>query len=402
MRALDRLRLASTALRSHRLRSVLTLSGIAIGVAAVLIMTSLGESARQYVLGQFASLGADLLVVLPGKTETTGAIPGSIGTTHDVTLDDARAVARRLPGVRAAVPVAMGNDLVRYGGRSRQSMVLGTTAAMQEVFEIDLRSGSFLPDEGIEHGAPVCVLGADLAESLFGSASAVGAPIRIGDQRLKVIGVSEQRGTTLGFDLDEIVLVPAATAMRMFDRTSLFRLMIKLWHAEDVPAAQEELRAIFLDRHGEESVTILTPDTVAAALTAILAVLTTALAGIAAISLIVAGVGVMNVMLVAVAERRAEVGLMAALGARARDVLSLFLIEAVVLTGCGGVLGVLAGAAVVWTLQQWVGEAWPVVLPWWSAAAGMATAMVTGAVFGVLPAWRASRLDPVEALARRR
>lgn len=394
------LALAAGAFRGHRRRTVLTLVGVSIGVAAVLVLTAVGEGARRYVTGQFSALGSNLLTVLPGKVETTGAIPGIGGVPNDLTIADAEALARGLPAARHVVPVVVGNDTVAHRERSRQAIVMGTTAEMMPVRGFEIAHGEFLPEGPWDRGSAVVVLGRTLAAELFPGERAVGRVVRIGSWRTRVIGVLHARGVHLGVDLDEAAFVPVATGMRMFDRSSLFRLLIEGRSGADLPALERRARAILVERHGEEDVTLLTQDAVVGSLSAILDVLTAVLAGIAAISLSVAGIGVMNVMLVSVSERRAEIGLLKALGAAPRQILALFVAEAVLLSAMGGALGLGAGLGLV-RLAVGLWPEFPAAAPGWAVGAALGVSLAVGVLFGVLPARRAMRLDPVAALAGR-
>jgi putative ABC transport system permease protein len=244
------------------------------------------------------------------------------------------------------------------------------------------------------------VLGTTVARELFPAVDPVGRIVRVGGARMRVIGVIEPRGTQLGLDMNEVVVVPVATAMRLFDRRSLFRIMIQVRSHADLPAARTHVLALLTERHGEEDVTTLTQDAVVAAFSAILRALTLALAAIAAISLSVAGIGIMNVMLVSVAERTPEVGLLKAVGVGRGQILGVFLTEAALLSSAGGVLGLLVGWFGVRILVG-IYPALPAAPPRWAVVASLAVSVAVGVLFGLLPARRATRLDPVAALARR-
>ena len=401
MRALDVLRLAGGALRGHGRRTALSLTGMTVGVAAVLVLTAVGEGARTYVTDQFTAIGSDLLGVVPGRTETTGTIPGLVGgTPHDLTLDDAEAIGRALPDALYVAPMAIGNDTLSHGDRSRQSIVVGSTPDYLAIRKLSVRSGRFLPEGPWDRGSPVVVLGTKLASELFPGVNPLGERVRLGDWRLRVIGVLAPHGTQLGVNLDEAAFTPVATAMQMFDRSSLFRVAAGMRPGSDLAAAERRVLDVIAARHGELDVTVVTQDAVLGALGRIMLALTLALAGIGAISLGVAGVGIMNVMLVSVAERTSEVGLLKALGAAPRQVLALFVTEAALLSAAGGAAGVLLGGALV-RLAGALWPALPVHVPPWAVAAALLVALVVGVVFGVLPARRAMRLQPVEALAGR-
>lgn len=397
----DLLRFSGGALRGHRLRTALSLLGVAIGVASVLVLTGLGEGARLYVTGEFSSLGTNLIIIIPGRTETTGAAPIMGGVPHDLTLDDAEALRREVPQLRRVAPLSLGTARARYGERSREVNVIGATAELKEVRQLRLRTGRFLPPGDPERGQRVCVIGVKLMRELFPGKSPLGEMIRLGDYRFQVIGVLAPRGVSIGFDIDEMVYIPVANGLRMFNRPGLFRILAQVNSHEEIDTAIRKAVAVLRERHdGEEDVTILTQDAVMDTFGQILTALTAALAGIAAISLSVAGVGIMNVMLVSVSERAGEIGLLKALGAGRGQILLTFLVEASILSLAGG----LAGLAVGFTAAQVfvaLYPSFPVHPPFWAAMAALSVSLVVGVVFGALPARRASRLDPVAALARR-
>jgi putative ABC transport system permease protein len=400
MRVPDVLRLAWGALMRSRRRTGLSLSGVAVGTAAVLVLTALGEGARIYVREQFNLLGSLSVIVVPGRAETQGALPGAARAANDLTLDDAAAVLNEVPGVLRLAPMAVGNETVSYRERSRQVVVFGSTPRMLEIRDLALAEGEFLPEMPWDRGAPVAVIGASVARELFPGVSPLGAALRIGDWRMRVIGVLEPKGTHMGLDMDEVVFAPVASVMQMFDQSSLFRIALDV-NAQSTPAdVGRRVTELLTERHGEEDVTVLTQDAVMGALNAILGVLTLALTGIAAISLSVAGIGIMNVMLVSVSERTGEIGLLKAIGARPRQILSLFLVEAALLSSAGGVVGVLLGTAAV-KLARIAYPAFPAQSPVWAVVAAVLVACLVGVVFGVWPARGAVRLDPVVALTRR-
>jgi putative ABC transport system permease protein len=397
MRARDLIGFALGSLRGHGLRTSLTVVGVAIGVAAVVMLTSLGEGARRYVVGEFASLGSNLVIVLPGKTETVGQAPMVSAGTSDLTLEDAREVERRIMAIRRVAPVCVGTARAVHGSRGRETTVIGTTRPMLEVRSLRLQSGRYLP-EGVTD-APICVLGAVLARELFAGDNPLGELIRVGGTRLRVIGVMEPRGTSVGLDLDEVIHLPVDTAMRMFDQSSLFRLLCEVRSPDEIEQAQQQILALLEERHGTQDVTAITQDAVLSTFDRVLGALTVALGLIAAISLAVAGIGIMNVMLVDVSERTHEIGLLKALGVTERQLLSAFLLEAAIISAIGGVFGLLFGMGAGQIVQIAV-PALPVRPPLWAVVAAIAVSSSVGMLFGFLPARRAMRLDPVDALTR--
>ena len=395
----DLIAFATGGLRGHRLRTLLSIAGVAVGIAAVIALTALGEGARRYVVQEFMSLGSNLLIVIPGKVETSGMLPMG-GTTHDLTIDDFRELSRRIPGVVRAAPLASGNETVRFGNRGRSVAVLGTTAEMQEVRRFEVASGRFLSPGDPDAGGAEVVLGVKVVKELFGNENPLGQVVRIGQWRFRVVGVLAPRGRSLGFDFDDVVQIPVKTAMRLFNRSSLFRILLEMRSADDLVAGKQAVIGLMRDRHRAEDVTVITQDAVVSTFSSILGVLTLALVAIASVSLTVAGVGIMNVMLVAVAERRREIGLLKALGASTRQILGVFVAEAVVLSTLGGIAGLVAGWAVVRGFVR-IYPTFPAQAPPWAVAAALVVAVGVGVIFGTLPARRAARLDPVQALVGR-
>jgi len=394
----DVLRFAGSALLAHRRRSGLSLIGVVIGVVSVVSLTAVGEGALRYVTGQFATLGSRLVIVVPGKSETTGGMPHGVGgIPNDLTMQDALAIEHRVRAVRAAVPITLNAGSIRYGTRSRQVPVIGVTSEFERLQRLEIATGQFLPPGDIDRGGPLVVLGHTVARELFDLANPLGESVRIGGWRMRVIGVLAERGTQIGLKIDESVFIPAATGMRMANLSSLSRIMLDLHPRTSPERAIEEVTALLAERHGEEDFTAISQEAVLESLSSILRMLTLGVAGIAAVSLAVAGIGIMNVMLVAVSERTDEVGLLKAVGATRRQILSVFLVEATLLSSLGGLVGLGLGLALV-RLGVAIYPTLPAAAPLWVIASVMGLCVTTGVVFGVLPAWRAAALDPVEAL----
>jgi putative ABC transport system permease protein len=400
---LDNGRLALQALERYPLRTAMLLLAIAIGVAAVVTLTAVGEGARRYVTGQFAALGTHLLIVLPGRAETTGTgIQGMLvgETARELTLDDTIAISRS-PRISRVTPVVPGAGTASWRSRERDITVLGTSAPMLEIQHWVMQVGRFLPPGDLDIAQPVCVLGAVVAEELFAGTTAVGEWLRIGDSRCRVIGVLAKQGLAGGFNVDETVMLPVANAQQLFNTSSVFRILAEARSSESVRPAKRDILAIIKQRHaGEEDVTVVTQDAVVSTFDSIFGMITAGLAGIAAISLVVAGVLIMNVMLVAVSQRTAEVGLLKAIGARKSQITALFLTEAACLSLLGAALGLVVGTGGTWALKL----AFPVLdfaAPLWASLSAIAVAVASGLVFGILPARRAAALDPVSALMQR-
>jgi putative ABC transport system permease protein len=399
LRWTDLLRFSVGSLRGHRLRTGLSFLGVAIGVAAVVILTALGEGARRYVVEQFAGLGTNLLIVLPGKTETTGTF-GIGGVPNDLTLEDALAIEREVREAVRVAPMTMGTEELAFGERSRRLAVLGTTSSFLPIRRLAIGSGRFLPEGEMFRGSPVTVLGSRAASELFGGRDPLGSIVRVGGWRMRVIGVLAPQGTNLGIDFDDVAVIPVQTGMKMLNRSSLFRILVEVRSGADLEEARASALDLLIRRHEEEDVTILTRDAVVTTLSAILDTLTLVVGAIAAISLSVAGIGIMNVMLVSVSERTREIGLLKAIGVSRPQILAAFLLEATFLSGFGGLIGLGLGWLAV-RLLVGVYPALPASPPPWAIGAALGVSIAVGLVFGLWPARRATRLDPVAALSHR-
>jgi putative ABC transport system permease protein len=397
MIAMDLIQFAGGAVWAHRLRSILSLIGIAIGVGAVILLTAIGEGTRYFVLSQFTQFGTNILAINPGKTKTLG-IPGILGgTTHKLTLEDADALSR-IPGVEAVVPMVMGMGRVEAEGRGRSVNVFGVTADMPAVWRFTIGQGEFLPPGDWNRSTAVTVLGPKMKRELFGDQNPLGEIIRIAGYRFRVIGVMEPKGQILGFDLDDAVYVPVANAMRMFNLDELMEIDVAYQSAQMVDRVLEAVRHILIDRHhGTEDFSIITQAAMLETLDEIMRIVTMAAAGIGGISLIVGALGILTVMWISVGERVSEIGLLRAMGARPRQIFLIFIAESVMLAVLGGALGVCLGMLGVIMLTL-VLPGLPVFVDEYYLVVGLLVAMGTGLLSGVAPARRAIRIDPVEAL----
>lgn len=401
MRGVDLLRFARDAAAGNPLRTALMVLAMAIGVAAVVVLTALGDGARRYVTNEFSSVGTNLVIVLPGRSQTGGFNPGNAitNTVRDLTIGDARALLRAA-AVRRVAPLAVGTSEISAAGKLREIVLVGTTAQFLDIRHLGLAQGRFLPDADWQRGSADAVIGATVRSEMFGSAPALGQLVRIGDRRCRIVGVLAASGQGLGMNTDELVIVPVALAQAMFNSNTLFRILVEANSRAAIAAAKAQVEDIIKTRHeGEQDVTVITQDAILATFDRLLGALTLGVSGIAAISLAVAGILVMNVMLVAVTQRTGEIGLLKAIGATDATVRAIFLVEAIILSLLGAAVGYLlgqGGAALIRHLYP----TFPAFPPQWAVLAGLATAIVTGVLFGVMPARRAARLDPVLALAR--
>jgi putative ABC transport system permease protein len=401
MRLVDVAQFASGSLRGSPTRTLLMMLAMSIGVAAVVVLTALGEGARRYVIDQFSSLGTNLVIVLPGRTETAGVGPGLMSgqTPRDITLDDAEALLRS-PVIRRIAPLTVGSASVSRGALNREVVVAGSSSDFLTIRHMSMAVGRFLPAGDIHDSSSVCVLGNAIKRELFGNDQAVGQWVRLGDRRFRVIGVLASQGETMGLRTDDLVIVPVAAAHQLFNTSGLFRVLIEAKSRDAIEAAVREAEEIMVQRHsGERDITVITQDALLQTFDRILTALTMAVGGIAAISLAVAGVLIMNVMLIAVAQRTREIGLLKALGSPPAQIRRLFFAEASLLSGIGSVAGLVLGYTGSFVIGQ-IYPVLPVAPPWWAVLAAIATALGTGILFSVWPARRAARLDPVLALAR--
>ncbi|MDO9311805.1 MAG: ABC transporter permease [Nitrosomonas sp.] len=385
---------------SYRVRSMLIILAMALGVAAVVVLTALGDGARNYVINQFSSIGTNLLVVLPGRAETSGSFLGAVlgQTPRDLTLKDAQLLGR-LPQIRRYAPLNVGAAELSAANRLREVTVLGSTANLIPIRHMKLAQGSFLA-HGTERSAQI-VLGAKIANEFFPRSQAIGQRVRLGDNRFLVSGVLASQGESMGFNTDEIVIIPIDYAQALFNTTSLFRILIEAKSHSEIESAKQAILATMRQSHdGEDDTTVITQDAILATFDRVLQALTLAVAGIAAISLIVAGILVMNVMLVSVNQRTAEIGLLKAIGATSADIRRLFFAEAVWLSLAGAILGFLLGQFGSLMLRL-VYPQLPAWAPAWASIAGILVALITGILASLLPASQAARLDAVKALGKK-
>jgi putative ABC transport system permease protein len=397
MQLTDSASFALEAISSHRQRSFLTLLGIAVGIAAVILLTSIGEGVHRFVLSEFTQFGTNVIGVSPGKVKTGGQPPSGIPTTSRLlTLEDADAL-RKLPNVTGATPTVWGNSEVHGNGRVRRTTIYGVDADFPKVFSSTVNIGSFLPREGTGSARAQVVLGSKLRHELFGAKNPLGARVRIGGLSFRVIGVMAPKGQFLGIDLDDTAYIPAERALELYNRDGLMEIHVTYNEGVSSASVAAAVRDRLILRHGHEDFTITTQEDMLATLSNILDILTMAVGALGGISLLVGGVGIVTIMTIAVTERTNEIGLLMALGAYRRTILYLFLGESIMLAALGGMLGLLLGIGLAQLIQLAV-PALPVHTPLSFAAGALLLSAGIGLVAGVLPARRAARLDPIEAL----
>lgn len=391
---------ALNVLRRYRFRTAMMLLAMTLAVGSVVAFTALGEGARGFVQNEFSSLGTELLVVLPGRKQTTGGAPPVMGTAaRDVTLGDIKVLRERLRGARFVVPLMAGKIEVSANSHARDAMIVGSTAEYFTVRELKVSPGNILPAIDDNVAEPVCVIGSKVRQELFGNQQAIGEWVKMGGRRFRVIGVLSGKSDASGFDLSDGVLVPVASTQILFNRQGIFRTLIKPREHYPLDKLQTEVLDAFRELHqGEDDVTVVKPDSMLKTFDKIFNALTVGVGAIAGISLLVAGVLVMNLTWISVSQRTKEIGLLKALGASDHHVRRLFLLESVLLSTAGAICGVFAGEALVL-----IGRAlWPTVpfaAPLWAVVTSVVIALLSGLVFAWLPATRAAQMQPVEALA---
>ena len=398
----DLLLMATRAMFRYRLRAAMMLLATSIGIVSVMLLTALGEAGRLFVTGEFRVLGTELIIVQPGNPGTSGSNPfGFMGETpRDLTFRDVE-VVRRVPGVVRAAPIMLGQLPVSYGGRERETLVVGANHDYAKIRKLEMKAGAFFPRMDMDRISPVCVAGEEIVSELHRSAPALGTWLRLGESRCRIVGIISDSGQSIGINTGEIVVAPVGFMATVYNTEALTNIMVEARSREVVPAVIDRMTERLIESHyGMHDFVTVTQDAVLSVFDGIFNAITAALGGIAGISLIVAGILIMNVMLVAVSQRTSEIGLYMAVGAARRQIMRLFVSEAAILAAMGSLCGLIIGYLIIWGAQQ----AFPTLEirpPWWAVAAALVTAMGSGLIFGALPARKAARMDPVQALRGR-
>ena len=392
----DLIHLTTSSVLAYRMRSFLTGLGIAIGITAVILLTSIGEGLHRFVLSEFNQFGTNIIGIQPGKKQTHGANVGMFGSVKPLTIEDAEAL-RRVPNVEYVTPIMQGNADIRAQGKSRRVIVYGVGHEFPLAFQFKVQVGNFLPDEDANQARAFVVLGSKVRQEIFGADNPLGSYLRVGGQRYRVIGVMEAKGQMLGFDFDDTVFIPTARALELFNRPGVMEIDVTYPDYADAVVVEQGVRRILTERHGREDYTVISQEKAMEVLGSVLDVITFAVGALGGISLLVGGIGILTIMTMAVTERTAEIGLLRALGARERQIMMLFLGEAMMLSALGGLAGLALGVGIAQSLH-WLFPALPVHTPWIFAGVAELSAIIIGLAAGVIPARRAARLDPVEAL----
>ena len=393
---LDQILFITTSIRAKRLHSFLTGLGIAVGITAVILLTSMGEGLQRFVLSEFTQFGTNLIAINPGKVTTMGTSLGVIGSERLLTLDDCEAL-RQLPGVEAAVPMLQGNAEVKFANRTRRITIYGVGPEMDRAFRMQVKTGRFLPPDDARSARPFVVLGHKVRNELFPGANPLGERIQVGNQPSRVIGVMESKGQILGFDMDDTVYIPAVRALDLFNRDGLMEIDILYREGMEANEMVAGIKRLLLARHGQEDFTITTQQQMLDVLGSVLGMLTVAVGALGGISLLVGSVGIFTVMTIAVRERTGEIGLLRAVGATKGQILLFFLLEGTLLAALGGVAGLAVGLFIAFLIHTFV-PLLPVHTPWSFVILAELLAMTIGILASILPARQAALLNPLEAL----
>ena len=396
MNTLDTFQFAFRSLTAHRLRTILSASGIAIGIAAVILLTAIGDGIQRFVLSEFTQFGTNIVTITPGKINTHGGSLGAIGSVRLLTIEDAMALkqSRYAEYTNASV---VGNAEIRAQGRSRRVTAYGQGPDFARAFNMQIAIGQFLPDDDPRNPRAYAVLGSKVRTELFGDTNPLGALLQVGGSRFRIIGVMASKGNVLGFDLDDTVFVPTARALEVFNRQGVMELNFSYHPGAPVQAVVDDIKHILVARHGREDFTVKPQQQMLNTLSTVLNVLKFAVAALGGISLLVGAVGMVTLMHIAVSERVSEIGLLTALGATRARIRILFLLESIALSTLGGLAGLIIGAGIAGLLKLLISEL-PVNIPWDFVLGALGLSLVIGLAAGVIPAMRAAKLNPVDAL----
>ena len=392
--------IALDSIAQNKVRSLLTMLGVIIGVASVILLISLGEAAQAYIQREFAGMGSNVLIVTPGKQETSGMMPIIAGSFRKLTHENAKEIMRRGRGVRAVAPVVVGAGAIQYGDRRRNTMVVGSTESYEKVRDLHAQLGRFISEQDVEKNNKVCVIGVKVKKELFGTDNPLNKSININRAKHTIVGVLEPKGMMLGLNIDDLVFIPLRSGQLMFygGEDRLFQIVVGAKSPDDIKVATESVRDILKQAHDYvEDFTVIDQTSILATFNQIFVAMRVMLAGIAGISLLVGGIGIMNIMLVSVRERTREVGVRKAVGATRHDIGMQFVIESITLSAIGGSMGIALGFIGTFVIRS-IYPPLPVQTSSWAIMLAFFFSMAVGVFFGAYPAIKASGVDPVEAL----
>lgn len=386
-------------IRASKVRAFLTTLGVIIGVLAVILLVALGEGVRQYMADTFSSLGSNIIQVSPGRRDTKGAVQMPMsGAAHKLTAEDAEALAKRLSSADAVSGIVQGAGTFGYQGRQRDAIALGVGDMFASMRNMHIDTGRFFTPEDLASRRRYAVIGRTIQMELFGDENPLGQTMKVNDTEFRVVGILEHKGTSLGMDLDDIVLLPATAALDLYGLDGFNFIMVRARDAASTQTAIDDVTAVLKKRHNEQNdFTVVSQDDLLATVNSIMAMMSSVLVAIASIALVVGGIGIANIMLVSVRERKKEIGIRRAVGATANTILMQFLVEAVVIASLGGALGLGLGALII-GLARLAVSGLPVELSGWIVFTAIGFSALVGVLSGVMPARSAAKLDPVEAL----
>ncbi len=390
---------SAEAIVENKLRSALTMLGMIIGVMAVILLVSVGTGAKRYITSEFESLGTNVILIQPGKTDKKNSMGPPVSSSKGkLTLSDVDALQKNAQSLSAVSGVMFGAGVVKNESATNNINILGSNDQFNRIFNMTLIEGSYFSKEDEDSGRRVAVLGYAIKENLFGSATALGKLVKVNESEHRIIGIIKPTGDKLGFNVDDMVFIPTKSSLRLFNTDKLFGIRASAKSKSGIDDAVKEITAILKDRHnGEEDFTIITQVTMMESMNTILNMLTYALAAIAFISMLVGGIGIMNIMLVSVTERTREIGIRRAVGARRSDILKQFLIEAVVISVSGGLIGIALSMLITYTLFAFL-PGFDMRPPFWILPPSFFLSLTTGVVFGVWPARKAALIQTIDAL----
>ena len=385
---------AIVAIRTNKLRSGLTALGIVIGVASVILLISIGSGLRNYITGQFEQLGSNLLFVIPGQIGAGGRGPGG-ATINKLTTKHVERIKREVKDLDGVVPTMQQFTTIKYRNLTLENVtIVGSTEEFAQVVNRPVTSGEFFDKSQAQSGKKVAAVGKTIVDELFQGENPIAKKIDIKGQKYTVVGTLKEQGSTFGFDQDNTVVIPFIAAQKQFGTTQVNNIYAKAENQESVARVRGEIETALLKDLEEEDFSVMTAEQTLSTIQGILGAISVSLAGIAAISLLVGGIGVSNIMLVSVTERTREIGLRKAVGARSTDILSQFLVEAVALTVLGGIIGLILASVATLIIARFI----PATITVWSIIISFGFSTLVGVVFGVAPAIRAARLEPIVAL----